>query len=123
MKVKDIMKQAHIVDKDISFGEAAKVMSSLNIGSLIIVADKKMIGIVTASDILNCFGKEGNIFSIMKQKIVTIESNENIDAALELMKKNKVRHLPVVDGDNLVGIVTMTNIAEHADELEGEFLV
>ena len=82
-----------------------------------------MIGIVTAGDILECFGKEGNIFSIMKKKIVTIESEENISAALDLMKKNKVKHLPVVDGDNLVGVLTMTNIAEHADELEGEFLV
>ena len=41
MKVRDIMKQAHVVDKDISFGEAAKIMSSLDIGSLIIVEDKK----------------------------------------------------------------------------------
>jgi len=117
------MKQAHVVDKDISFGEAAKIMSSSNIGSLIVVAEKKMIGIVTASDILECFGKEGNVSGIMKQKIVTVESKEDIDVALELMKKNKIKHLPVVDEGNLAGIIAMTDIAEHADELEGEFLV
>ena len=123
MKVRDIMKQAHVVDKDISFGEAAKIMSSLDIGSLIVVKDKKMIGIITAGDILDCFGKKGNIFGIMKKKIVTIESKEDIDSALALMKKNKVKHLPVVDGGNLAGIVTMTDIDENADELEGEFFV
>src|SRR3989344_4092818 len=121
MKVRDIMKQAHVVDKDISFGEAAKIMSSLDIGSLIVVKDKKMIGIITAGDILDCFGENGNIFGIMKKKIVTIESKEDIDSALALMKKNKVKHLPVVDGGNLAGIITMTDIAENADELEGEF--
>jgi len=123
MQVRKIMRRAHIVDRDISFGEAAKVMSAGHIGALIIVLKKKVAGIVTDSDILRQFGKEGNIFEIMNKNVEVIESKEDINVALDLMKKKKIRHLPVVDKGHLVGIIAMENVAAHADELGGDFFV
>jgi len=117
------MKRAHIVDKDISFGEAARVMSEGHIGCLIVVLKKKVVGVVTDSDILRHFGEEGNIFGIMKKKVVTVESGQDVNVALGLMKKHKIKHLPVVDKGNLVGIIVMEHVASHADELEGDFFV
>jgi CBS domain-containing protein len=121
MKVKEIMKKPYVVDKDITFYEAAKLMSSKEIGSLVFVVKNKVRGIVTHTDLINNYNSNGKISSILQSKVITADADEDIDSALELMRKNKIHHLPVLDGENLVGVITSTDIAAHADELEEEF--
>ena len=47
----------------------------------------------------------------MSKNIKTINSNDRVEKALDLIKKNKIKRLPVISGDKLVGIVTVTDIA------------
>ena len=61
MLVKDLMKNAYTIDKDISLKEAAGIMSSNGYGSLIFVEEGKIKGIITEMDLLKNFGKEENI--------------------------------------------------------------
>lgn len=121
MKVKEIMKKPYVIEKDITFSDAAKLMSSKQIGSLVIVAKNKVKGIVTHTDLIRNFNSNAKVSAILQSKIVTLDSDEDIDTALELMRQNKIHHLPVLDGENLVGVITSTDIAAHADELEEEF--
>jgi len=122
MQVKELMKQPYIVDKDISLFDAAKLMSEKEIGSLLFVQKGRALGIITESDLLKNFGKQAKISSITSKNIISISPEETIDGALKIMKDNKIKRLPVVDSKkNLIGIVSMTDIAANSDKLEGDF--
>lgn len=122
MLVKDLMKTPYVVEKDILLREAAKIMSSKNIGCLMLVSAKKIKGIITERDLMKNFSSNAKISSAMSKNVVSISSEEDLQKALELMNKNKIKKLPVVEDGDLVGIITATDLLSNADELEGDFL-
>jgi len=122
MLVKEIMKTPFVVDKDISLKEAAKIMKDKKIGSLIFASDSKVKGIVTESDLTRDFGKQERISQIMNPKVITIDAEETVDIAVEMMKQNKIKRLPVLDRGKLVGIITSTEIIANFEEIEEEFI-
>ena len=123
MKVKEIMQSAFIVEKDVSLKDAAKIMSDKGIGSLLVVFNKKLKGIVTEKDLMRNFGKDKKISEIMTKNVITIEPNENIETALSIMMDKKIKRLPVTKNDSLIGIISIPDIAAHADEVAEDFLI
>jgi CBS domain-containing protein len=121
MLVKELMRQPYVIEKDISLKEAARIMSSKNIGSLIFASKDKIKGIITERDMLKNFKKNVKVGSVMSKSVITAEPEDNVEDALEEMRQNKVKRLPVVEDDKLVGIVSLTDIAAHIDELEEAF--
>ena len=124
MKVKDIMNKAIVVDFDMPLKAAAKIMSQKNIGSLIVIKNKEIAGIITEKDITkNASNLDKKISSVMSKNVVTIEEYEDIDNAAVLMMKNKVKHLPVTKDEKLIGIISATDLIEHSEELNEDFLI
>ena len=122
MQIKELMKQPYVIDKDISLIDAAKLMSSKRIGSLLFVSKGKAKGIITEGDLLKNFGKNKRVSEIMSKNIISISNDENKDGALKIMKENKIKRLPVIDkAKRLVGIISMTDIAANVDKADGEF--
>ena len=122
MKVKELMKKALVVDRDVSLQEAADIMSKKGIGSLLYVdGENKIKGIITEGDLIKNFEKKENISKAMSVSVITVEPSASLEEALEIMKDNKVKRLPVVEKGELQGIITMTDLAANADELEGDF--
>lgn len=122
MKIKEIMKRAVAVDKDIKLVEAARIMSEKGIGSLIVLLKEKIAGIITERDILKNVDKVNKkISEAMSRDVITIEEDETLDDAASLMAKNKIKRLPVVKNNKLVGIVTATDIIANASELNEQF--
>lgn len=116
------MNKAIAVDHDLSIKEAAKIMSDKNIGSVIAVKGNKILGIVTEKDVVdNITSLERKVSSLMTKKVVTIDPEEDTDNAAMLMAKNKIKRIPVVEGDKLVGIVTATDLIAHSDDLNEDF--
>jgi len=116
MIVKDIMRREVIVAKpNVTLREASKVMSQFQIGSLIITEKKKILGIVTERNVLSAVAKGKNpelvtAEEIMAKNVITIEPDKNIEEAVELMVKNRIKKLPVVRDNKLIGIVTASDI-------------
>ena len=124
MKVKDIMNKAIVVDFDMPLKAAAKIMSQKNIGSLIVIKNKEIAGIITEKDITkNASNLDKKVSGVMSRNIITIEQDEDIDNAAILMTKNKVKHLPVMKDEELVGIISATDLIENSDELNEDFLI
>lgn len=121
MLVKDLMKRPFVVEKDISLADAAKIMSNKNIGSLLLVSGNKIRGLVTERDLMKNFGKHDRISHIMATKITTIGPDEPLDRAVEVMRDNKVKRLPVIKDNKLVGIITLTDLMGNFEALEEEF--
>jgi len=117
MIVKDVMNQEVVVAKpETNLREASKVMSRLHIGSLIIAEKEKIAGILTERNILIAVaeGKDPEATSvkeIMTKKVVTIEPDKKLEDAVKLMTENKIKKLPVVKDEKLVGIITCSDIA------------
>jgi len=115
--IKDVMNRNVIVAKPhTTLREAAKVMSDLNIGSLVVMENEKIVGIVTSTDALRAVAEGADpdrttLADIMSKDVITIEEDRDVEEAVELMVKNKIKRLPVVREGKLVGIITVSDIA------------
>jgi len=105
--------------------DAAKKLKDLDVGSMPICGeDDRLKGMLTDRDIVVKVLAEGKDPSSVKAgelgvgdgKTVTIGADDPIDEALRTMIDNKVRRLPVIDGRELVGIISQADIATHIDE-------
>ena len=99
------------IDQGASVAEVAKIMKQNSIGSVLILDGDNAIGIVTQRDIINRVVARGKnpseikISTIMSTPIISINKNETLEKALDVMEKNKIRRIVVVDENNkLYGI-------------------
>ena len=101
--------------KDLTIKEASEVMAKLRIGSLVITECKKIVGIITSTDILRAIANDKKsevtlVDDIMSKKVLTIHPEKKIDDAVEMMIKKKIKKLPVVSENKIVGMVTASDI-------------
>ena len=105
--------------------DAAKRLKDLNVGSMPICGeDDRLKGMLTDRDFVVKVLAEGKDPSSVKAgelgvgdgKTVTIGADDSIDEALRTMIDHKVRRLPVIDGHDLVGIVSQADVATNLDE-------
>jgi CBS domain-containing protein len=122
-KVRDAMsRDPRSVGESTSVQEAARLMKDQDVGSLPVVEDDRLVGIVTDRDIVVRGVANGSDVSSLSVKDVashelrTVEPEEDLDEALRLMAQEQVRRLPVVEGDRLVGILAQADVARDADE-------
>ena len=127
MKIKEITKSVKTISPEDTVKEAAVLMSRHNIGSLVVInSKKKVVGIVTERDIIDKVNAKDKLASrvrvedIMSPNVITIDSNSLIDDAVYLMVKHRIKKLPVLDNNELVGIITATDIVANSSEV-GEF--
>ena len=98
-------------------GEAAQVMRDEDVGSLPVVHQDRLVGVVTDRDIAVRVVAEGRdaattaVVEVASDRPVTVEPSADLDQALQLMSEHQVRRLPVVDGDRLVGVIAQADIA------------
>ena len=113
--VREIMNSpVRTVDYDMAVTDAARILSRRDIGSLV-VENGEIEGIVTESDIVEAVGAEHDtdrmtVGQLMTKAVLTVDSTESIEVACERMRANEVKKLPVTDGEELVGIVTTTDV-------------
>ncbi len=113
------------INKKTSVFEALEMMKKYNIRQLPVVAEGKLAGIVTQKGLLTISPSPATSLSIfelnymlaqmtvaeaMAKKILTVTSDTTIEEAALLLRKHKIRSVPVVEGDVLVGIITVTDI-------------
>ncbi|MEO1784098.1 CBS domain-containing protein [Thermodesulfobium sp. 4217-1] len=119
MKVKDIMTtDVLIVGDSANISDAIEFMKEKRVRSLIVDrhSDKDSYGIVTTSDIVfKTIGKKENLKSVKIEKIMTkpvvsISSSSSLKKAADMMANLKVTHLPVIDKNQLVGIISNIDI-------------
>ena len=115
--VRDIMsKEVKVIRPDSSVKEVVATMNKFNIGSIVVVQGARPVGIISERDILRrvveaCLAPDTlTARQVMTSPVVTIRETASIEEAAELMAKKRVKKLPVLTQENLVGIVTFTDI-------------
>jgi CBS domain-containing protein len=123
-KARDVMTGGtECIGENDSVLEAAKQMAELNVGSMPICGeDNRLKGMLTDRDIVVDVLAQGKdpgstrAGELGDGKPVTIGADDSISEALKTMEEHKVRRLPVIDGHDLVGIVSLGDLAKNAEE-------
>jgi CBS domain-containing protein len=107
--------------------EAAQLMKTKDVGSLPIVQDGKLVGVVTDRDLTTRVLAEGKdaetqVGQIASKDVVTVDPQQPLEEAARLMAEHQIRRIPVVEEDGrLVGILAQADVAETGhDKLTGE---
>lgn len=126
MKVKDIMSSdVSYVDTTSKILEIAMLMKKKDIGSVPVLQNNNVVGIITDRDIIiRAIAENKDISQVTAEQIMTadpicIEENKDIDKAADLMAEYQVKRLPVVSKGRLVGIIALGDLAIeqiHIDE-------
>src|SRR3989440_7425694 len=129
--IKDVMTSNPCsIDADKSVAYAAKMMRDEDVSVAPIVEDDKLIGMLTDRDIAIRVVAEGRnpdqviVRDVASKQVVTIDPQQDLDEALRIMAKHKVRRLPVVEEDGkLVGVVAQADVAREGDDTQTGKLV
>jgi len=115
--VRDVMsKDIRVVRPDTTSQEVVATMNKFNIGSILVVQAERPVGIITERDILRRLVEQCLLpdtltaRQIMTSPVTTINENATIEEAARLMARKKIKKLPVMNNDKLVGIITYTDI-------------
>lgn len=106
--------------------DAAKLMTEKEIGAVLVVDNDKVVGIVSERDCVREFvvnsAKELRVREIMTKQVVYIRPEQTSAECMALMNHKNIRHLPVMDGNELLGVISMKDVAKEliADQ---EFLI
>jgi len=122
-------KGRHIISisPDASVFEAIKLMADKAIGSLLVLDDDdNLAGIVTERDyarkviVKGRSSKDTQVSEIMTSKFMTASSDDTVDACMAVMTKHKIRHLPVVEDDRVIAMISIGDLVEAiiADQQE-----
>ena len=116
--VKDVMKKDLItLDSSSSIKEAATLMSEKKVGCVIVTKENKPVGIITERDFVTRVAAQNkevttSLSDVMSSPLIVTDPEETVWEAAETMKTRNIHKVPVQDGDNIVGIVTTTDLVE-----------
>jgi CBS domain-containing protein len=111
------------IDAEASVLEAAEQMVEHNVGSLLVTESGKVSGIVTERDYLRRVALEGRtdealVREIMSTPLVVATIDTSIDECMALMTDRRIRHVPVVDGGEVVGLVSIGDLVKFKSKLQ-----
>jgi len=121
MNVEELMvKNVHTVYPHTSVEEAVRTMNTHEIGCLVVVENERPIGIITERDLLKRVLEQDKspktlrVCEIMSQPVIYGNPQMELEDAARLMFRKKVKKLPIMQDDELVGLITLTDLARTA---------
>ncbi len=121
-------KEVWTIAPDCTVFEAIQSMSDRNIGALPVVADGRLVGIVSERDytrkviLRGRSSRETPVRSIMTEEVVTVPPSMKVVSCLHLMTEKSIRHLPVLADGELVGIVSIGDLVRHIISAQGALI-
>ncbi len=126
MKVKDILKikgnNALSVTPDTIIFDALHLMSEKNVGALLVMENEKLVGIFSERDYARKIILKGRtsldtqVSEIMTEEVFTISPEDTINQCMGVMSGKRIRHLPVVQGDTVVGVISIGDVVKFIIE-------
>lgn len=115
------------LDPDATVAEAVAVLAEKRIGAVPVLDAGQVVGIFSERDVIHCLQADGGdalrrrIGDVMTKAVKSIGPNESAIGALSLMTQRRIRHLPVIDGDRLVGFVSIGDLVKYRiDRIEAD---
>jgi CBS domain-containing protein len=103
-----------------TLSEVANMLSDKGIGAIVVTgADGRLLGIISERDIVRAIARQGAAAldhaasRYMTAKVVTTDERATLDSLMEIMTGGRFRHVPVVENDRLVGLVSIGDVVKH----------
>lgn len=106
------------IKPDATVYRALELMAEKNVGALPVVQDGKLVGIFSERDyarkciLLGRFSKDTLVSELMSSPVITVTPDMTVYQCMAIMTERRIRHLPVVEGDKLIGIVTIGDVGK-----------
>jgi CBS domain-containing protein len=132
MRIADVLRNkgaaVMTINPDATVGELLAGLAERNIGAMVVVGAESVVGIVSERDVVRELHRHGAsalsqpVSKIMTSAVATCTKSDTVDAISVLMTQNRVRHVPVLDGNQkLIGIVSIGDVVKtRMEELEAE---
>jgi CBS domain-containing protein len=131
MRIADVLRNkgaaVTTINPDATVRELLAGLADQNIGAMVVVGDEGVVGIVSERDVVRQLHTHGAsaltrpISTIMTTMVATCSKTDTVDEISVLMTKNRVRHVPVLDGKKLIGIVSIGDVVKtRMEELQAE---
>ncbi len=98
--------------------DALRLMSDKNVGALLVLEKGSLVGVFSERDyaqkviLKGKSSRETVVHEIMTQNLFTVKPEQSISECMELMTKRQIRHLPVLDGTKLVGVISIGDVVK-----------
>jgi len=120
--------QIYSTSPDATVYDALQQMAEKNVGALIVFEGDRMVGLISERDyarkivLKNKFSLETAVAEIMSRDVVAVPPDKNLEECMELITNQRVRHLPVVEDDRVIGIISIGDIVKGIIEHK-EFII
>lgn len=124
---KDI-KELLTVDPKKPVIEALTIMAKYKIGALIVMDGNKMVGVISERDYAREIilegksSKETKVEEIMTKKVLTLSAKDKFEKGLQIMTEKRIRHMPVMDGRKLLGMVSQGDLVKEMINYQKELI-
>jgi CBS domain-containing protein len=112
---------------DATVADAVKLLATRRIGAIPVVGDEGVLGIFSERDVIYGLERDGaaaldrRVGDVMTAPAMTVETDAPVMAALSLMTRRRIRHLPVVENGRMVGFVSIGDLVKYRiDRIESE---
>jgi CBS domain-containing protein len=116
------------VTPETSIANAVKLLAEKNIGALLVIEEQQVVGIISERDVVRALFLGGRVTSetpvgeIMTRKVLYVRPEQTIDECMALMTNKRLRHLPVLDHDQLIGLISIGDVVKHSID-DREFMI
>lgn len=106
------------IGPDATVYEAIGLMAAKNIGSLLVIADEKLVGIITERHYSRKVALRGKtspdtaVKDIMETQVVYVRPEQTVEECMALMNAKRVRHLPVLEGGKVIGVISIGDLVK-----------
>ncbi len=111
-------RQISYAEPDSKLMAAVAMLSQRRIGAVLVMKDQKLQGILSERDIVRVLGERGAdvlgapVSEVMTHKVITCRETDTVSFLMETMTTGKFRHLPVVEGDKVVGVISIGDVVK-----------
>ena len=108
-----------LIEPGASVNNACKAMTRTDARALLVLQGTKLVGVLSERDVIRkCISEDRdstatNVADIMTAQVKTIEANDSIAKAIEIMQEGNFHHVPVMDGDNVLGLISSDDIPDE----------
>lgn len=106
------------IDVNATVYDALQSMEEKNLGALVVLGDGELVGIISERDyarkviLMDRESRDTHVHEIMTADVITVGPDQSVTECMELMTEHRIRHLPVVDGGRLSGVISIGDVVK-----------